>query len=244
VFRKMTVVAPFLLATALAVPGFATLVAASGAGPLPASAQDLTGIGVTEIVGTLSDPLAVDMFAINILYPTGFSAYTVGSNPFSIPDPELFLFDASGLGVLMNDDVTFSDTQACLPSLASTNPCPNLRDVALGPLAAGTYYLAITRSENMPLSNSGYIFSPVLSTDVVGPDPTQGGGNPIVGWDGGVFTSPNYDLNAFDIVIQDTPEPALGWITACACAAFLLVGRAIRPAAAFPAARSAARRAG
>lgn len=225
-FRKITVVAPFLLCTALAVPGFATIVTASGAGPLPASAQDLTGIpGVTGIVGTLSDPFAVDMFAINIFYPTGFSAISVASSPFSIPDPELFLFNASGLGVLMNDDVTFSDTQACLPSLDSTNPCPSPRDPTLGPLMAGTYYLAITRSENMPLSNSGYIFSPVLSTDVVGPDPTMGGSDPIIGWDGGVFTSPNYDLNAFDIVIQDTPEPSLGWITACACAAFLLLRR-------------------
>lgn len=230
-FRKMSVVAPFLLGTVLAVPGVASLVTASGAGPLPGTAQDLTGVpGLTEIVGTLSDPLAVDMFAINILHPTGFSAYTVASSPFSVPDPELFLFDASGRGVMMNDDVTFSDTQSCLPSLDATNPCPNPRDFALGPLTPGTYYLGITRSANLPLSSSGYIFSPVQSTDVVGPDLTQGGGDPITGWDGGVFTSPNYDLNAFDILIQDTPEPATRWIVAFAGAAFLLFRRVRRTA--------------
>lgn len=227
-FQRLRVVGPLLLTTVFALPSFASLVTASGAGPLPASAQDLTGIGVTEIVGTLSDPLAVDMFALHIWSPTGFSAYTVASSPFSIPDPELFLFDAAGNGVMMNDDVTFSDTQACLPSLDSTNPCPNPRDSTLGPLTAGTYYLAITRSQNMPLSSSGYIFSPVLSTDVVGPDLTQGGGNPITGWDGGVFTAPNYDLNAFDILIQDTPEPATAWIVAWAT--FLVVIRTRRTA--------------
>ena len=225
-FRRMTVAAPFLIATALAVPGFAALVTASGAGPLPASAQDLTGVvGLSEIVGTLTDPLAVDMFAIRIFYPAGFSAFTVASSPFSIPDPELFLFDSRGNGVLMNDDVTFSDTQSCLPSLASTNSCPSPRDATLGPLTPGTYYLAITRSENLPLSNTGYIFSPVLSTDVVGPDITQGGGSSITSWDGGVNTSPNFDLNAFDILIQDTPEPAMRWITAFACAGLLSLRR-------------------
>lgn len=230
-FRRLTVAAPFLIATALAVPGFAALVTASGAGPLPASAQDLTGVvGLSEIVGTLTDPLAVDMFAIHIFYPTGFSALTVAGSAFSIPDPELFVFDSGGNGVLMNDDVSFSDTQSCLPSLGSSNPCPSPRAATLGPVMPGTYYLAITRSENLPLSNTGYIFSPLLSTDVVGPDLTQGGGSPITGWDGGVNTSPNFDLNAFDILIQDTPEPAMAWITSFAFAGLLFLRRKRRAA--------------
>ena len=210
------------LGATFAAPGFASLVVASGAGPLPGSAQDLTAYdGVTEVVGTLDFPLGVDMFKINISAPANFFAYTIFTGAFGVPDPELFLFDANGLGVLMNDDVTGGDTQSCLPSMGSLNACPANRG-NLGPLSMGIYYLAITRSANSPLSNSGYIFSPLLSTDVVGPDLTSGGGDPIVGWDNGVNTSPNFDLTQFDLVISDTPEPVTSSLIAGAGLALLL----------------------
>jgi len=72
------------------------------------------------------------------------------------------------------------------------------------------YYLAITRSANGPTSVGGEIFSSVLSTDVVGPDPTMGGGSPITGWDGNVYASSDFDLTAYDITLTGTsiPEPA------------------------------------
>ncbi len=134
----------------------------------------------------------------------------------------MFLFNASGLGVYENDDISGSDTQACLPSAYSViNPCPSSRG-ALGPLTAGIYYLAITRSENSPLSSSGYIFSPILSTDVVGPDLTMGGGDPVIGWDGGVDTSPDFDLIYYDIQISDTPEPATWPLTVAVFGALVL----------------------
>lgn len=206
-------------------PGFAALVVASGAGPLPGSAQDLTAYdGVTEVVGALDFPLGVDMFKINISFPPSFFAYTIFTGAFGVPDPELFLFDANGFGVLMNDDATGSDTQACLPSVGGLNACPAYRG-NLGPLSKGIYYLAITRSANFPLSNSGYIFSPLLSTDVVGPDLTSGGGDPIVGWDNGVNTSPNFDQVNFDLVISDAPEPVTSALVAGSGLALLLYGK-------------------
>jgi MYXO-CTERM domain-containing protein len=228
--------AVLLLGLTLATPGFADLVTASGAGSLPSTAENLSGdLSLSEIQGTLAFPDGVDMFEIDIVNPLDFSAYTVDTGAFGVPDPELFLFDSNGVGVYENDDASASNTQACLPSADSSNPCASSRNGA-GPTAAGIYYLAITRSANSPLSDLGYIFSPLLSTDVVGPDPTQGGADPIIGWDNGVFTSPNFDLVNFDIVIQDTPastpEPA-AWTLAVLFAAFLLVrryrGRAVRP---------------
>jgi hypothetical protein len=225
-------IAGLLLAGAMfAVPGSANVVLASGAGSLPATAQDLSGdTSLNGIVGTLAFPDGVDMFKINILYPLEFAAYTINTGALGVPDPELFLFDANGLGVLANDDTTPANTQSCLPASSSqVNPCPSSRG-GLGPLTSGIYYLAITRAENSPLSNSGYIFSPVLSTDVVGPDLTMGGAAPITGWDGGVNTSPNFDLTQFDIAIVDLPEPDLGPLTVAAGLALVIFCRKSRSA--------------
>jgi hypothetical protein len=219
----------FLAGAMFAVPGSANVVVASGAGSLPATAQDLSAdASLSGILGTLAFPDGVDMFKINVLYPLEFAAYTVNAGALGVPDPELFLFNANGLGVLANDDTTPANTQSCLPAPdPQANPCPSSRG-SLGPLTSGIYYLAITRSANSPLSNSGYIFSPVLSTDVVGPDLTMGGADPIAGWDGGVNTSPNFDLTQFHIVIVDLPEPDLGPLTVAAALALVIFCRKSR----------------
>lgn len=215
-----------LLSISLVVPGFANTILASGAGPLPGSAEDLSAnTSLTEITGTLDFPDGVSMFKIDILYPTDFSAYTVPVS-FGVPDPELFLFDASGLGVYENDDASGSDTQSCLPSADSSNPCSSSRGGS-GPLAAGIYYLAITRSANSPLSTSGYIFSPVLSTDVVGPDPTAGGGDPVIDWDNNAFTTSDFDLTQYDIHISDAPEPST-WSLSATVLALMLFRRKLQ----------------
>jgi len=188
---------------------WANTVIASGAGSLPSSAQDLTGINVTQILGNLDFPLGVDMFKIDITDATDFSAITTAVS-FGVPDTELFLFDAGGIGVYANDDISGSNTLSCLPSADSSNPCLSTRPIGVGPITDGAYYLAITRSANGPTSVGGEIFSSVLSTDVVGPDPTMGGGSPITGWDGNVYASSDFDLTAYDITLTGTsiPEPA------------------------------------
>lgn len=197
-----------LLSTA---PASAALIFASGAGSLPATAQDLSGQFPDEIVGTLDFPDGVNMFRI-YLDASAFSAITVLPILQGVPDTELFLFDSSGAGVYMNDDQTFSDTQSCLPSLIG-NPCPSPRNGA-GPVSSGFYYLAITRSANMPIdSMSNPLFAPLLSTDVAGPVSP----NPIADWDNGAFSSPDFDLVNYDIVLTGTiPEPATGVLTAAA----------------------------
>jgi hypothetical protein len=72
-------------------------------------------------------------------------------------------------------------------------------------VSPGVYYLAISRSENYPVDmSSNEIFVPSSSTDVVGPSVN----NPIAGWDNGAFTSPNFDLVNYDILLTGTtPEP-------------------------------------
>lgn len=211
-----------LFALAVVVPVYATTIIASGAGALPGTAEDLTGLYPTEITGTLPDTLdpilGVNMFKIDIANAEEFSAIVIGS-PFGVTDTVLALFDSSGLGVYLNDDISGADTLSCLPSVVA-NPCLSALPPGVGPIVAGVYYLAISRAANYPTSASGEILSPVFSTDVVGPDLTigGGGGDPITGWDGGAYTSPDTDLVDYDIVLTGTtPEPATWIMTGMAC---------------------------
>jgi hypothetical protein len=74
-------------------------------------------------------------------------------------------------------------------------------------LAPGTYYIAISRSANYPVDAfNNEIFSPSSSTDVVAASDS----NPVAGYDGGAFTSPDTDLVNYDIVLSGTtvPEPS------------------------------------
>jgi hypothetical protein len=209
----LTVVAALILICAA--PAHADTVTAMNPGDLPGTAQDLTGVNVTEITGTITDPNGVDMFKINITDFADFSAMTIGS-AFGIPDTDLFLFDASGLGVEANDDaggngIGFS--LSCLPSAGVSNPCLSPLPAGVGPTSDGIYFLAIGQSANFPLSTDGEIFTTLLSTDVVGPDLTMGGNSPVIGWDDGSFASPDTDLTGFDILLTGTapvsaPEPA------------------------------------
>lgn len=205
----------FSLAVMMVPTAYAGLITAGNPGALPGSAQDLTGLSPTEITGSIPDILdpllGVNMFAIDIVDFASFSALTVGS-PFGITDTELFLFDSTGRGVYANDDIDGGNTLSCLPSQVD-NPCSSSQPPGVGPTADGVYYLAITRSSNMPLSASGEIFTIFNSTDVVGPDTTMGGNDPITGWDGGAFTSADSDLVDYDIVLTGTvpetvPEPS------------------------------------
>jgi hypothetical protein len=215
------------------VPGVAwgSLVIASGAGALLPGAEDLSGVNVTEIQGSLTtDPTSVSLFEIDILNALDFSALTVDAGPFGIPDTELFLFDSSGAGVYFNDDIGGGDTLSCLPSADSANPCPVLAP-GLGPVTAGIYYLGIVRSADGPLDGvPNEIFSNLLSSDIVGPNSGVG---PLAGWDNGAYTQPNYDLRNYDIILTGTtpaaPEPATWILTAAALlAAGSLRGKLLR----------------
>jgi hypothetical protein len=188
---------------------------------LPASAEDLTGLFPTEIVGTLSgtDPNDVSMFEIFNRQPTNFSSFTMLTGAFGIPDTVLSLFDSNGVGIYLNDDISAADTMSCLPSAGVGNPCPTTGAV----LPAGFYYLAISRSFNYPIDGFGNeIFAPALSTDLAGPISL----NPIAGWDMGAAASPDFDLINYDIILTGTvPEPATWLLIAGAGLVFGLLRR-------------------
>jgi len=234
--RRLVFLAVSSLLFCFAVPARADTFNVIGAGALPGTAADLTADNVTQITGTIPDTtdplLGVEMFKLDITNYVDFSAITTGE-AFGITDTELFLFDSSGLGVYANDDIDGGNTLSCLPSDDGSNPCPATRPSGVGPTSDGIYYLAITRSSNMPLSVSGEMFTIFDSTDVVGPDTTMGGNDPITGWDGGAFTSADTDLTGFDITLTgvsaEVPEP--GVVILLAVGLCLLVWRTRQTAA-------------
>jgi hypothetical protein len=223
----VSLTAVFTLGLFLATPGFASTIIANNPGTLPATAEDLTNMFPTEIIGTLdgNNQNDVNMFEISIMQASDFSAFTVATGAFGIPDTVLSLFNVSGVGVYLNDDISASDTLSCLPSADAANPCP-VGPGGNGPLTPGIYYLAISRGANYPVDAFGNeIFSPVLSTDVVGPSNT----NPVAGWDGGAYTSPDFDLVNYDIVLSGTvPEPGTFLLTGLAGLALAAFRRARR----------------
>jgi hypothetical protein len=155
---------------------------AGDAGPLLASAQSPLGVGdLSAIRGRLEGIDDIDLYALVIPELSLFSATTVGANTEFL-DTQLFLFDASGRGVISNDDTSEFEFNATLPAGAATGP-------------AGLYYLAVAEFADKPTSDAGRIFPdadplgtpPTLFTDLflaTGP----GGGLPLSGWDGDGFT--------------------------------------------------------
>jgi hypothetical protein len=226
-FQEITLLLKLALAAVLSIGMCAAdTVIGTGAGAVPGSAKDFSGDNsLTGIVGAISDPYGVNLFEINITNYLDFSAVTLPIGAFGIPDTELFLFYASGHGLYGNDDISGGNTFSCLPSATSGNPCGYGRN-GLGPTSDGLYYLAITRSANGPLSNSGEIFTTPQSGSVAGPDLAAGGADVLSGWDNGVFTSPDFDLTGYQIALTGTaPEPATWWLMGAAGSALLLLRR-------------------
>jgi hypothetical protein len=176
-------------------------------GDLPGGAQTVFD-GTTDILGSLAtasfDPFDIDMYEVHITNPGAFSASTVDLPGINIADPQLFLFDALGRGVFMNDDDPVSGPQSAL------GPLP------LGFLA-GSYYLAIGFWDNEPLGASGYIFDPAAPiTDIVFATTTDS----IIGWDSNVLLPLDAPAQ-YQIQLTGVPEPgALALLATGLCAAF------------------------
>jgi hypothetical protein len=138
------------------------------AGALPGTAQAITGSGpLLSITGTMNDP-DVDMYQICIYDPAGFSAYATGW------DPQLFLFDHSGMGVYANDDGG-TGWDAFLPAGDTYSPT-----------APGMYYLAISEWDLDAYSIGGLIF-PTTPFDLAQGPTGPGGGSPVSSWSGGTW---------------------------------------------------------
>lgn len=177
------------------------LVAASASGgvwtespdadPMPMTAQQTVGSGpLNTIYGTLPSDSDIDMFAINIVDKNSFTAAITPLSAFA--DPDIWLFDASGYGIALNDSVTGG--QAWITgSLVPAN---------------GLYYLAVTSDGADAISSGGNIWNSAWFSGQRAPD-GPGATQPIIGWGG----TPINDLINYTVQLngaeftQSVPEP-------------------------------------
>jgi hypothetical protein len=149
--------------------------------------------GTKRVLGGLNanpfgpDPYdLVDLYEINIADPLGFFVTTGnGSNAFAVADPVLYLFDAAGMAVVMNDDADGSQsTIAGLP----------------GGYGAGTYYLGIAFAGVEPTDGTDPLFDAFGDGSVLDPDA-------LAAWQGEPL-SPNFDIaGLYTLFFQPVPEP-------------------------------------
>jgi hypothetical protein len=150
------------------------------AGDVPATAQDLTRAPVPDINGTIATGNDADLYRICLTGGETFSATTAGLTDV---DTQLFLFDATGLGIYANDDGTTK--QSTLPA---GHP--------LTPSAPGEYILGISPYDRDPQSAGGAIFNNVA---FVTPANGRGSASPVEGWAG----LPR-DMGAYTIALTGT----------------------------------------
>ncbi len=162
------------------------------AGRFISTAMDTTVLIVgqpTSIAGRLGgteNPLVgndyVDSYLITITDPVFFTAQTFPTliaRQMGTPsdfDTQLWLFDASGLGLLANDD-------KALANIGSLITAPSTDGTAITIPGPGTYLLAISVKGVFPLSGIGSIFDLTGSpTEISGPD-GLGGTGALSSWD-------------------------------------------------------------
>lgn len=179
----------------------------SGAGDLLASAQttyDSSYNTLSGISGTLTSSVPVggsprhqvDLYKIRIGDAASFSAKTRDTGF----DTALFLFNSSGLGVYMNDDMPdFSGLTSLLPAGDANSPVAN-----------GIYYLAVALGGFIAQDGSGFsLFTNGGGfNDVLGADPSSGA---LAGWAdrfGSFSESPlNYFIELTGATTGELPEP-------------------------------------
>ena len=120
------------------------------AGALMNTSQDTTGGtgALTTITGLINGDYDADLYKIYISDPVNFTATTVtGPNPgvWTAPDTMLFLFNASGTGLMGDDDVIIYTWAQSTLSKGTT----------LQPTAAGYYYLGVSAWNNQPVDSNG-----------------------------------------------------------------------------------------
>jgi len=187
-----TTVAATLLSAALIGPASAANIFVEGidAGASTGTAADTTGLSPLDgIQGALSlepanGPDFVDMFKISVDSKGTLVART-GSffSPWLIADPVLYLFNALGVGVAM-DDESGGNAQAKLKA----------------PLLAGTYFLAIAYAGVEPLDGNGAsIFDAFGSLGVISADP-------LASWLEAPFALDPGTVGDYEISVR-VPEP-------------------------------------
>jgi hypothetical protein len=164
------------------------------AGALIGSHQNVGG-GVDSIVGGMTGATDVDLYRL-VLAAGTFTASTGNAAIGNGPDTQLFLFNASGMGIAGNDDAPSNGTQR---SFISAN------------LAAGVYYLAVSVFNQDPYSSGGYIFPDYFNCcghPVDGPT-GPGGGSALSFWADGPAGAGTGQTGAYTVELNQAtvPEP-------------------------------------
>lgn len=171
------------------------------------------GENISQIRGRIN--AATDLWGFYIADPSLFSARAVNCAVCDMVDPQLFLLDANGFGIYLNDDRNNSNPLPLLPA-----GHPN------GPQVPGFYYLGISSFDRDPRSVNGRIFPNNPATAVHGPT-GPGGADPLSGYAGGPGLSGGiYRINLTGA--SAVPEPA-AWMTMGGALALGLFLRRRRP---------------
>jgi len=169
------------------------------AGDLPATAQTTVGSGaLSQIVGSFAGPTDADVYCIRI---NGQQPFVAGIQCLTFTDPDIWLFDSSGLGIVHND--------VCQAGLTTITGL-----YVPGP---GTYYLAVAYGGRQALGPGALaIWQTQLFTGERAPD-GPGAPGPIVGWGGSgnptTLTSYIINLQGVDYCSQVVPARGRSWGT-------------------------------
>jgi len=164
------------------------------AGHLPELAQDVAFVGsVDAILGRIENAFDADLFRFVIDDPGAFSASTTVDDNSAV-DPQLFLFDQWGRGVVANDN-------------RFGVPLPLIPQGVLHGETPGTYLLAVSAADCDPEAIFGEIF-PDDPSDVVRPAGVSQLA-PLIGWSRDfTATGGNYAIALTGVV--GTVAPPLG----------------------------------
>jgi len=185
-----------------------TFTETSDVGQSLTTAADTSSIGVVgsnplKNLSTIRGTLVGTADLFKIVVTTGlFTASTryedVGSDE-TVIDTQLFLFDANGKGIVANDDFDFLTTRRSLINIE---------------LAAGTYYLGISKFNYDPRDRSDTLIFPDAFSGQIPADSAAGA---LDSWRGTVFNQPgktDQEVNTsrtYEIAlgVQPIPTPAL-----------------------------------
>ncbi len=229
---KLKFVSPAVAAACLAFASTTSAVVytetGADAGDLPATAQVAAGpanTALTRVDGTLTLTNGTsdsDMFEIYINNPSAFSAsdtaFVPGYNNF---DSQIFLFSATGLGIVGNDDAATGG-----PAVRHSGRQLQRSSGAVLSAQAGLYYLLISGSGRYATSGAGLIFPNYTDgttdpTATVGP--TGAGASPVSGYTGSSNEAGRYQISLAGAQFVVVPEPgsalfvlaglaSLGWV--------------------------------
>lgn len=111
------------------------------AGQTQGTAQTVSGSGTVNSISGACTVGDADVYMIEICDPANFRASTRNANTVAT-DTQLFLFNSSGIGVVMNDD----DPDPLYTGLLST-----ISNAIVGSQPAGNYYLAVALYDTDPV---------------------------------------------------------------------------------------------